>query len=184
MIALIGLPGSGKSTAGRHLSRRLGGALVDSDAVIEHAIGMPIRAYFEAHGEAAFRDVEERVIDRLTAEASHGVLATGGGVVLREANRQRLHQRCTVIYLRAVPAQLIHRLRSDTKRPLLQVDDPLKRLKALYAERDPLYRRTAHFTVDTRGSSVSMLVNRVMAQLELSCSLPPTDAPPEGAPAP
>ena len=73
-----------------------------------------------------------------------------------------------MIYLRSSPEALCRRLKNDTKRPLLQVADPLKRLRALYAERDPLYRECAHFVIDTHGSSLSMLVNRIMMQLELS----------------
>ena len=140
-------------------------------------LGCAIRDYFDTHGEAAFRDVEEQVIDELT-QGPALVLATGGGAVLRPANRQRLHERGTVIYLRSSPEQLFKRLRHDTKRPLLQVADPLQRLRDLYAERDPLYRECAHFVVDTHGSSLPMLVNRIMMQLDLM----PPPAPPPPAP--
>ena len=167
MIVLIGLPGSGKSTAARTLARRLSLDLADSDQVIEQRLGCSIRSYFDSHGEQAFRDVEEAVIDELTQDSPHLVLATGGGAVLRPINRQRLRERGTVIYLRAAPEQLFKRLRHDTKRPLLQGGDALKKLRDLYDERDPLYRECAHFVVDTRGSSLSMLVNRIMMQLDL-----------------
>jgi shikimate kinase len=76
------------------------------------------------------------------------VLATGGGAVLRPSNRNALHSRCHVFYLRSSPEELFRRLRHDTQRPLLQVQDPLKKLRDLYRERDPLYRRTAHFVVE------------------------------------
>ena len=95
-------------------------------------------------------------------------MATGGGAVLRPVNRQRLRERGTVIYLRASPEQLFKRLQHDTKRPLLQVADPLKRLRELYSERDPLYRECAHFVIDTRGTSLSALVSRILMQLELT----------------
>ena len=168
------MPGSGKSTIARALSRKLQLALADSDQAIEQRLSCSIRSYFDSHGEAAFRDVEEAVIDELTCGAGI-VLATGGGAVLRPANRQRLHERGTVIYLRSSPEQLFKRLRHDTKRPLLQVADPLQRLRDLYAERDPLYRECAHFVVDTHGSSLPMLVNRILMQLEL---MPPSAPPP------
>ena len=167
MIVLIGLPGSGKSTAARTLARRLVLDLADSDQVIEQRLGCSIRSYFDSHGEQAFRDVEEAVIDELTQGSARLVLATGGGAVLRPLNRQRLRERGTVIYLRAAPEQLFKRLRHDTKRPLLQGGDALKKLRDLYDERDPLYRECAHFVVDTRGSSLSMLVNCIMMQLDL-----------------
>lgn len=167
VVVLVGMPGSGKSTIARALSRKLQLALADSDQAIEQRLGCTIRSYFDSHGEAAFRDVEEAVIDELTRRGASLVLATGGGAVLRPVNRQRLRERGTVIYLRASPEQLFKRLRHDTKRPLLQVADPLKRLRALYAERDPLYRECAHFVIDTYGSSLAMLVNRIMMQLDL-----------------
>ena len=168
MIALIGMPGCGKSTVARAVARRLHLLSVDTDQAIEQRLGRTIRSYFDVHGEAAFRDVEEAVIDELTADSSSLVLATGGGAVLRPVNRQRLRERGTVIYLRASPEQLFKRLQHDTKRPLLQVADPLKRLRELYSERDPLYRECAHFVIDTRGSSLSALVSRILMQLELT----------------
>ena len=168
VVVLVGMPGSGKSTIARALSRRLQLALADSDQAIEQRLGCTIRSYFDSHGEAAFRDVEEAVIDELTRRGASLVLATGGGAVLRPINRQRLRERGTVIYLRSSPEQLFKRLRHDTKRPLLQVADPLKRLRALYDERDPLYRECAHFVIDTRGASLSALVHRILMQLELA----------------
>ena len=170
-IALVGLPGSGKSTVGRQLARRLRLAFFDSDQVIEERIGCSIRDYFEREGEASFRDVEESVIDELTCLSS-GVLSTGGGSVLRPANRQHLHQRGHVVYLRSSPEELFRRLRHDTNRPLLQVADPLRRLRDLYEQRDPLYRETAHFVIETGRPSVSTLVNMISMQLELSGIVP------------
>ena len=173
MISLIGLPGSGKSTLGRQLARRLGVAFVDSDHVIEQRIGCPIRTFFEREGEARFRDLEQATIDMLTARVngSRGtpaVLATGGGAVLRAANRALLHERTQVVYLHCLPDDIYQRLRHDTTRPLLQVADPLGRLRGLYGERDPLYRETAHYVIETGRPSVATLVNMVVMQLELA----------------
>jgi shikimate kinase len=102
-ITLVGMPGCGKSTVGRHLARHLGLRLVDSDHEIEKRIGMPIRSWFEAHGEAAFRDIEQQVIEQLCAPGNDIVLATGGGAVLRAANRDQLHHGTHVFYLRSTP---------------------------------------------------------------------------------
>lgn len=177
-IALVGMPGSGKSTVGRQLARHLGWRFVDSDHVIEQQIGCPIRLYFEQQGEAAFRDLEQRTIESLSRERGI-VLATGGGTVLREANRQALSGHCVVIYLRSTPEELFRRLRHDTQRPLLQVADPLKRLRELFRERDPLYREAARFVIETGRPSVPTLVNMILMQLELVGVLDPARPPPE-----
>ncbi len=170
-ITLVGLPGSGKTTVGRHLARRLSLDYLDSDHVIEQRIGCSIRTYFEHEGEDRFRDVESAVLDELT-QKSGAVISTGGGSVLREVNRQRLHERCQVIYLNSHPDDLFRRLRHDVNRPLLQVADPLTRLRDLHAVRDPLYRATAHFIIETGRPSVATLVNMIVMQLELSGAMP------------
>ena len=170
-LALIGLPGSGKSSVGRQLARRLQLPFVDSDHVIEQRLGCSIREYFDREGEAPFRDLEQQVIDDLT-RTHPGVLSTGGGSVLRQANREHLHQRGHVIYLRSSPDEIFRRLRHDVSRPLLQVNDPLQRLRDLYAERDPLYRETAHFVIETGRPSVATLVNMIVMQLELVGAVP------------
>jgi shikimate kinase len=172
LIALVGLPGSGKSTVGRQLARRLQIPFIDSDQAIEQRLGCSIREYFEREGEERFRDVEEAVIDELT-QTPQGVLSTGGGAVLRAANREHLHGRCKVVYLKSTPEELFRRLRHDTHRPLLQVEDPLLRLRDLYTARDPLYQQTAHFAVETGRPSVATLVNMILMQLELAGVVPP-----------
>jgi shikimate kinase len=172
LIILIGLPGSGKSTVGRQLARRLGLQFNDSDHEIEQKIGCSIREFFEREGEEAFRDLEESVVADLV-QGQPGIVATGGGVVLRRVNRQRLRDAGPVIYLRSTPEEVFRRVRHDAKRPLLQVDDPLQRLRDLYAERDPLYRETAHFIIETGRPSVGRLVQMILMQLELAGLIPP-----------
>lgn len=172
-ISLVGLPGGGKSTVGRQLARRIGARFIDSDAVLEERIGMPIRSFFEQFGEADFRDREQAVIDELTAAKSESfVIATGGGAVLRPENRAHLHDRTTVIYLRSSPEELFRRLRYDTQRPLLQVADPLAKLRELYDQRHPLYEQVAHYSIDTGRPSVGTLVNMIIMQLEMAGVLP------------
>lgn len=171
VIALVGMPGSGKSTVGRQLARRLKLDFVDSDHLIEERLGCTIRAYFEREGEEAFRDVEQEVIDELTRRDGL-VLSTGGGSVLRQENRQHLHARCQVVYLRSSPEEVFRRVRHDRNRPLLQVDDPMQRLRDLYKARDPLYRQAAHFVIDTGRPSMATLVNMIVMQLELAGRLP------------
>ena len=164
-ISLIGLPGSGKSTVGRQLAKRLHLPFVDSDHAIESRLGCSIREYFEREGEEQFRNVEAAVLDELTRMPS-GVLSTGGGSVLRAANRENLRGRSLVVYLKSSPDELFRRLRHDINRPLLQVADPLNRLRDLYLARDPLYRETSHFVLETGRPSVAALVNAIVRQLE------------------
>ena len=195
MISLVGLPGSGKSTVGRQLARRLGVPFIDSDHEIEKRLGCSIKEYFEREGETSFRDVEQSALNDITAPVSARphvlqcplaigtdspniernqdvVLSTGGGAVLRQANRDCLRAAGYVVYLRSNPDDIFKRLRYDRNRPLLQVDDPLRKLRDLYEARDPLYRETAHFVIDTGRPSVAMLVNMIVMQLELAGSLP------------
>ena len=170
-VALVGLPGSGKSTIGRHLARRLGRPFIDTDQVIEQRVGLSIREFFEREGEESFRDLEQSVIDELTL-GEPCVLSTGGGAVLRPANRQHLKQRTQTVYLHSAPEEVFRRLQHDRNRPLLQVPDPLARLRELYSLRDPLYRESARFVVETGRPSVAALVNMVVMQLELAGVLP------------
>lgn len=176
LISLVAMPGGGKSTIGRHLARHLRVPFFDTDAVIEARIGGSIRAYFEREGEASFRDLEQEVVRELAA-GGEGIIATGGGAVLRPANREALRRGTTVLYLRSTPEDLYRRLRHDTHRPLLQVKDPLRKLRELFAERDPLYRETAHFVIDTGRPSVPTLVNMALMQLELAGLVHPDQVP-------
>lgn len=166
-VFLVGLPGSGKSTVGRQLARRLGLPFFDVDHVIESRLGCSIRVYFEREGEQAFRDLEAAVIDEV-GQGPIAVISTGGGAVLRPENRERMRQRGQVVYLRSSPEELHRRLRHDRNRPLLQVDDPMAKLRELHAQRHPLYAQAAHFTIDTGRPSVATLVNMIVMQLELA----------------
>ena len=175
-IALVGMPGCGKSTVGRHLARQLGWRFVDSDHEIERQIGGSIRTFFEQQGEAAFRDLEQQTLADLTQQPAT-VLATGGGAALRQANRHALKAGGKVVYLRSSPEELFRRLRHDTQRPLLQVKDPLKRLRDLFHERDPLYRDACDYVIETGRPSVPNLVNMILMQLELAGVIDPAQVP-------
>ena len=172
VITFIGLPGSGKSTIGRQLARLWGVDFVDSDHVLERELGCSIKDYFAQQGETAFRDAEAQVLARLACSSRPGVLSTGGGAVLRPENRQVLHAHTTVFYLQSSPEDIVRRLRNDTVRPLLQGDDPLKRLRDLQTVRAPLYQQTAHFTIDTVRCSASQVMRKVSMQAELAGVVP------------
>ena len=134
-LFLVGLPGAGKSTLGRQLARRLTKVFVDADAELERKLGVNIPTIFEIEGEASFRDREEAILAELVARTGI-VLATGGGVVIRPANRERLKANGTVVYLRADPAALWERvlqadranLSPEAARAILQLSfDPRER---------------------------------------------------------
>lgn len=165
-MALVGLPGSGKSSVGWHLAKRLSTDFLDSDQIITDEIVCSIRDYFEREGEEKFRLLEERVIAQLCTK--EGVLSTGGGAVTRELNRINLKKHCYVVYLRSTPDEIYRRLRHDKGRPLLQVADPLAKLRELSLQRDPLYQACAHFVVDTSKQSMSRVINMIVMQLELA----------------
>ena len=145
---------------------------VDSDQEIERFLGCSIREYFDREGEAAFRDIEQRVIAETLASEQPRIVATGGGSVLREANREAMKAGSTVVYLHTQPEDLARRLSRDTQRPLLQVADPRQRLRDLYAGRDPIYREVAHFVVDTAHKSAATLVNLISTQIDLGAVRP------------
>ncbi|MDR2325712.1 MAG: shikimate kinase [Acidovorax sp.] len=174
VVALIGLPGSGKSTVGRQLAKRWGIPFLDSDHVIEQRTGGAVRDFFALYGEDAFRDLEQKVLAELCTDPGPKIVATGGGAVLRAANRQTLHQHCQVFYLKASPEDLYQRLRHDKTRPLLQVADPAQRLRELFAARDALYAQTAHYVIDSARLTSHQLLHRVAMQAEMAGIAPRT----------
>ncbi len=165
VYVLVGLPGSGKSTVGRHLARKLNIPFLDSDLAIEQHLGCSIREYFEVEGEERFREVESTILARLLSERA-GVLSTGGGAVLRPINRERLRSGGTVFYLRSTPEDVFRRLRHDQSRPLLQVSDPMARLRELFAVRDPLYTETAHHVIESERPHVGALLQLIMKNID------------------
>jgi shikimate kinase len=152
-LFLVGLPGAGKSTLGRQLARRLNKHFVDADTELENRLGVSIPTIFEIEGEAGFRDREEVTLAELT-QLVDVVLSTGGGAVLRPANRARLKENGTVVYLHADPHVLWERVRHSRNRPLLQTGDPRIRLATLYGERDALYREVADHVIESDRDEV------------------------------
>jgi 3-dehydroquinate synthase len=157
--------GSGKTTIGRLLARRLNRRFVDSDHAIEARTGATIPWIFEIEGEASFRRREADMIRELTSQSGI-VLATGGGAVLDAASRGYLAERGTVIYLRAGVSNILQRTAHDKNRPLLQTADPRRRLEELLAQREPLYREIADLVIDTGRPNVQSMVQTILDQLD------------------
>lgn len=164
-IFLVGPMGAGKSTIGRLLSQELKLDFVDSDRVIEERAGADIPWIFDVEGEDGFRQREVNVIEQLTAEDSQ-VLATGGGVVMREENRACLQGRGTVIYLTTSIEQQLERTARDKNRPLLQQPDPEKVLTQLMEQRHPLYTQVADFSVVTDKRNPRSVVSEIVELLQ------------------
>ena len=163
-VFLVGLMGAGKTTVGRILARKLKSRFVDSDQEISLCTGVTIPTIFEIEGETGFRRRESALIERLTGQEGI-VLSTGGGVVLDLMNREYLRSRGIVVYLAASPETLHERTRRDKNRPLLQVDDRLKKLRELFEQRDPLYREIAHIIVEVGRTSAAQVVRQIQSKL-------------------
>lgn len=159
-LALVGLRGTGKSTVGRILASRLGRPFADADLELEARAGRSIATIFAESGEPEFRDWEERVLAELTRRVDL-VLATGGGVVLRETNRRRLREFGRVAWLAADPQVIAARLRSNPSgvagRPALTAAGTLDELAAVLDARTPLYREVADLVIQTDTMSVDQV---------------------------
>ena len=164
-IFLVGLMGSGKTTIGKALAKRLSLRFVDADHEIEARTGASIPLIFEIEGEASFRQREADVIRDLSSQQGI-VLATGGGAVLNEQSRRWLRERGTVIYLKASVASILQRTSHDRNRPLLQTSDPKAKIEELCRQRAPLYQEVAHITIETGRPNVQSVVQNILAQLE------------------
>ena len=161
-LILVGLPGAGKTTLGRQLARRLNKQFVDADRELESTLGVSIPTIFEIEGEASFRDREEATLAAIL-ERTGVVLATGGGVVIRTANRERLKDGGTVVYLHAQPALVHQRVHMSRNRPLLNTPDKLARLEQLYRERDALYREVADHVLEPDRGEIARFAEGLQA---------------------
>lgn len=158
---LVGPMGAGKSTVGRYLASRLAYSFVDTDHLIEERAGADIPWIFDVEGEAGFRARETAILDYLQGVELH-VIATGGGIVVRPENHQKLKALGSVVYLTASIEQLLARTAKDKKRPLLQVADPRSRIEELFNQRDPLYRSLADHVLQTDGRSSKWVVQQIL----------------------
>lgn len=164
-IILVGLMGCGKTTVAKELSRQTGMPLLDMDAVIEEQIGKTIPEIFEEYGEAHFRALETALL-RYLAEQSYTdrkppIISTGGGVVMREENRELLRHLGFVVWLNVDLPLLLARTARGNNRPLLQTADPAAKMRQLLELRAPAYAATAHISLNCSHSNVFATARRV-----------------------
>lgn len=160
-VILIGFMGCGKTTVGLKLSYRIRRTIIDTDKEIEKEEKRSISDIFAADGEAYFRDRETDCLRKLIGSANNQIISVGGGLPLREENRKLLHELGQVFYLRAKGETIYERVKNDTTRPLLQVDDPLAKIGTLLNERDPYYREAADVVISVDGKSFDQILNEI-----------------------
>ncbi len=165
-IILEGFMGSGKSTVSELISDKLELELIDTDEAIEEAEGRKISEIFEQDGEEAFRDMETELMEMVVSDhMRETVISLGGGLPVREKNRELLKKAGKVVYLRTSPETVYDRLKGDDTRPLLKSDDPLTRIKELQDERGKIYEEAADIIVDTDGKTPAEVADEIIAAI-------------------
>ncbi|MEN8613742.1 shikimate kinase [Dehalogenimonas sp. THU2] len=164
-IALIGFMGSGKSSAGKRMARRLGYEFVEIDRLIEQQAGKSVAQIFAELGEPGFRDLEEEIINKVSVSARGAVIACGGGVVQRPVNIDRLRNSSHIVYLETDTASLQDRLSNSRNRPLLEHPDRDRIIADLHTARRPLYEAAADITVKTGGRPFAAVINEIIEKL-------------------
>lgn len=163
-IILIGMPGSGKTTVGINLSKRVHKRFVDMDRLLINQFKMPIAQVFSELGEPVFREAESVLCERLLGYR-HCVVSTGGGVVLRPSNRALLRSSGKVVYLAPSIEMLWRRLKHDKQRPLLKTDNPRETLDAIYSQRHAMYQDTAHIVIQIKNQTPFEVAEIIHSQL-------------------
>ena len=165
-IYLVGPMAAGKSTVGRLLAKRLNKTFYDTDIEIIECTGVEIALIFELEGEEGFRQRETETLRKLSM-LEGAVVATGGGLVLREENRVILRESGTIIYLQCSVDQQLRRTKHDTKRPLLQIANPRVKLEQLMTERAPIYEGLADIKVSTNKTNSKRVINGILNKLNM-----------------
>ena len=162
-IILIGYMGCGKTTVGKKHAKMLEYEFVDTDEAIEQQQGRTISDIFAQDGEKTFRNMETDYLKNLIREkADRQVISTGGGMSIREENQELLKQLGLGVYLRVKPQTVYERVKGDTKRPLLQCDDPFTKIKNMLEERGPVYKSTAHHIIDVDELRQQEIAEKIM----------------------
>ena len=163
-IVLAGFMGTGKTAVGRELARKLGMRLVELDEEIEKAEGMTINEVFSRFGEPCFRDRETEMVKKFAGH-DNVVISTGGGVVLREENMKALRESGVIVCLKATPETILKRTSASGERPLLNVDDPLKKIRDLLDYRQPFYDK-ADIIIETDSLSPAEIADEIIRKVK------------------
>lgn len=162
-IILIGFMGCGKTSVGVRLSYQMRRTMIDTDKWIENKQKMTISDIFDTYGEEAFRRMETECLKELIQTAERQIISVGGGLPVREENHRLLKELGKVIYLMVTPETVYLRLKEDTSRPLLQVEDPLKQICTLMQKRAPVYEACADVIIEVSELSFDEIMNQIMA---------------------
>lgn len=163
-IVLTGFMGTGKTVVSKIISKKLGYKLIDIDSIIEKEQNMTITDIFKHFGETKFREIESDVIKRIS-DIENAVISTGGGAVLKEENLNNLKKRGIIFCLSATPETILKRTINNNTRPLLQVENPLEKIKELLNIRRPFYEK-ADFIIDTENRSPFEIADEIIKKIK------------------
>ena len=164
-VIMTGFMGAGKTTVGKALAEKQKVPFLDTDQLIEEKAGMTISRIFEIQGEEAFRKMETSVLEDLLKRNDQTVISVGGGLPLRDENRELLRKLGTVVYLQVKPETVLERLKGDHTRPMLQGGDAGDRVRSLFENLTPLYQKAADLVVDVDDKTVSGIVEKIIELL-------------------
>ncbi len=156
--------GSGKSTVAKALSKELDKKVIDMDFEIEREEGRSIVDIFDEEGEGYFRDLETDFLERLISK-NNKIIATGGGIIMRDQNVELLHHIGTVVFLQADVGHIYNNIKKNTSRPLLQVDDVQEEIRTRLEQREPHYLKAANVIIQTSGKSIIEITNEIVTIL-------------------
>lgn len=163
-IVLIGFMGCGKTTVGKALSKEIGKPVLDTDVWIERKQQKTITEIFREDGEDAFREMETDCLKQLLSLEEKHIISVGGGLPQKKENRKILHSLGTVVYLKIAPEEVFLRLQEDTDRPLLQVENPIVRIRELLTRREPLYMACADIVIDVTQKTIEEIVQEILSR--------------------